>query len=878
MQKQLIIAENIFEPDSWVKTDTDNVCESLIKHFDIWPENARIYNGQVALINDITPVTEADVERLNQYKGPFYVIVPPKGFDPLTLAIIVIVALVAVVAFLPKPSIPTIAQRNNQNSSPNNDLSSRANKARPNARIPDIYGTVRAIPDLLAVPYSIYVNHIERIYDYMCIGRGTYEIRDIRDGETKLDQIKNAAAEIYGPYTAPLVVGVMQQSIGDPINQQVLNTHRSKSVNGQVLTPPGVSTESTTSTVPINEVGYIDEVHFIYPNLIRTVHNVINFAAVYPAGSTVSIQTPRYYIGDDFYFDFTGNYIVSNLTTATELYLQAPQNVSASWYNLEFALSGADDNNNQAYGHLGTTVYLGGTALITTSTTTSPQNWVGPFTLDNKDLSSFISNFVATNGLYKDDGQTQIATSVEIEIGITPIDVNGLPYANETYYRGTIQGSATTKDTRALTIGPVAIPFVGRFSVRARRVTPKDTTFVGQVSDEIKWRDFYGVAYMSPRHFGDVTTVISVTEATPNALSLSNRELNMLVTRKLPQYSAGAFTTGLFSTNNVADILCAIALDPKIGNRQLSELNVSQIYSTIAAVANYFGTSKSAEFCYTFDNDNISFEETAASVSDAAFCQAYRRGTLISLLFEKASTDSTLLLNHRNKVPNTENRTVTFGQQNDNDGIEYTYVNPNDDSVQTFYIPSSQTAVNPKKVESIGVRNHRQAHFHAHRFYNKMKHQTLLVEFDALQESNMLQRNDLVLIANNTKADGRDGDVISQTGLILELSQKHRLVTGIDYLIFLQHYDATVEFIAITAGSDDYSVVLDHAPRLALSLDDEASVHSTYIIVTDTNKDAQLCLIQEREPNDNFTSKIKAINYSSHYYDNDTDYTNGVIA
>src|SRR5690606_13800161 len=113
----------------------------------------------------------------------------------------------------------------------------------------------------------------------------------------------------------------------------------------------------------------------------------------------------------------------------------------------------------------------------------------------------------------------------------------------------------------------------------------------------------------------------------------------------------------------------------------------------------------------------------------AAFCTAYRRGNIINLSFERETTDSVLLFNHRNKLPGSETRTVRFGNADNFDGVAYSYIDPEDDAIITRYLPDDQSAINPQDVESIGVRTHLQAYWLASRIWNTIRYQNTVTEF-----------------------------------------------------------------------------------------------------------------------------------------------------
>jgi hypothetical protein len=418
--------------------------------------------------------------------------------------------------------------------------------------------------------------------------------------------------------------------------------------------------------------------------------------------------------------------------------------------------------------------------------------------------------------------------------------------------------------------------YVGYYKIRARRVTPIITT-PGSVVDEIKWRDLYSMGAVTQNDFGDVTTVHSVTRATGGALVAKSRKLNILVTRKLPQRVSGStFTTELYATDRADDIISAICLDPFIGNRSAGEIDFDNIYDTVAEIETYFGIEKAVQFGYTFDADNLSFEEMIGSVVGAIFCTAYRFGSVIRINFEKETEDSVLLFNHRNKLPGSEKRSVRFGNQSDFDSVEVEYVNPEDDSIATVYLPNDE-GQNPKKIESIGVRNRIQAYWAAQRFWGKIQYQNIASEFDATQEADLLALNDRILVADNTRTETQDGEVLSQNGLELTISQPAAFVDGTTYTIFLQHTDGTTESIGVVAGSDQYKVVLANAPKAALSLDAANFARATYQIVSDDDTREQAFLVTEKDILSNLTSRVTAINYDARYYAADQQYNDGII-
>ena len=851
------VIENVLEADTWDIVETDDILKFCRSRFPEWPVTARIYERQVAECFDVTPRDEHEVQALSEKEGPFFIVVYPHGPVAIIVAVVA-VATAAAVAYLLMPKIPNATERNIQQSSGNNELAERVNTQRINGRIPDIFGQVRSTPDLVMTPYKLFEANVEQEIAYMCIGKGEYAVSDIRDDDTLISDIQGASVEVYAPYTSPRTGDAPQLRIGSAIDASLKTVHRLTAVNGQTLRAPNADVVRTDNGVS-----------FEYPNVIRlnafygggmdrrfdifAPGQVITLTRAVRTGTRASDGTP-------ITVNLNGTYTIVS-ASAYSLTLQTPSQVNPAWNNLQAM---TDEK----------------TPLGSVAIEDNIDKNIGSFIIDRADTNELLLNFVALNGLYKDNGERQYKIDINVNIGVTPVDAAGAATGPEQIFTTTIVGSSASRDMRAQTRRIYFNPAIGRCRVRAWRTTNTDYAFEGSVVDEIKWRDCYALASPGRNSFGNVTTVFSKTMATAGALAVKERKLNMLVTRKLPLRIAGTsdFTTELSATRNAADIISFICMDRKIGNRPKSQIDFDNIYQTINQVQTYFGTADAVRFDYTFDKDNLSFEETLSTIASSVFCTAYRRGNTIKLSFEKETELSTLLLNHRNKIPGSETRTVNFGLVGDNDGVEYEYVSPEDDAIVTMYLPADQSARNPKKVQSVGVRSKLKAHFHANRIWNKIRYQNMTVECEVTQEAAVLVHMDRVLIADNTRPDTYDGEVVEQNGLVLTLSQPLPDENiSINYSFLVQHIDGSVETLNIVTRTSQYSIQLANAPRLPLATDDKLFAKATYWLVRKTEKRPTAFLLTEKDTSDNFTFTIKAMNYDARYYANDSDFTNGVV-
>jgi len=699
------IFRNPFEPSTAEKTEgITDIHTFLGEQFPVWPKNARIYHLHVASSCDVTPRNEEDIERLGKLDGNIYIVLYPEGFVVVLVIIAVVLAAVSIaLAFLLRPGTP-----NNAEQSPNNSLSDRQNTDRPQQRIPDIVGNVRSTPDEIQVPYKIFISNQEVQITYDCIGKGEYEIEttlgtatnspsvvwDVKDDTTPLQEIAGSSFAIYGPNTSPNSGDAPQLAVGLPIDTPVVNLQPQSTVNGQILRPPNDQSVTGDNSFRANSNGSIE-----------SNDTNVDFTAYFADGDAVTLgfnnaEDPGGVQPD---VDISGTYLVLNVTASTVVFAN-PTAVSQGW-NAIANFTGGVSKYQSAF--LGTT----------------GQKWVGPFVIDVGDMTEVWCNFVAPNGLFKVSGASgnQYRIDVDVTLGITALDANYNPVGQEELYTCVIEGSAILQSQRATTLKAV-LParsdgtVGGVVQVRALRTNYTDNTWQGTNADQMQWRDLFAVSPIGVTDFGNVTTIQTLTYATASALSVQARKLNIAVTRKIATRVNGVYLpdTNLAATRNAADIIMHLSLDPFIGNRQLSEMDVDEIYDVLGTgqqVSQYFGTDLCCEFCYTFDDDQVSFEEALGYIMQATFCVAYRRGSTLSVSFEKQTEDSVLLFNHRNKIPKSETRTITFGMTNDNDGIELSYIDPfapnypDIDTTVTLYFPVDQSAVNPRKITAYGIRN-----------------------------------------------------------------------------------------------------------------------------------------------------------------------------
>lgn len=944
MSRLRILKNPLNGGDEVLRIKSDNVL-AIFKEVKNKHPQARIYIQPACAQNDVTPTNKVDEASLHMLaKNNDFDIVCQAGEAATIIAVVSLVVSLAMTVYtlltMPK-------NKDSEQGSSNNNLSNPQNQQRIGSRIPDIFGTVKAVPDLIAPGVNIYENNKQVEEQLMCLGRGYYSVSDIRDGDTPFDSIEGASISIYDP-GVNIVNGVPHTQIGDNFNYAPFIAKPSKSINDQLLAVPNELAISSTN------------LYFQYPNLIKSktgsvpgglaandqlllrggLFNIsdqqISGATLVRPSGTVEINSTQELINysalnrikiesllvplsADAYASLAGTYSINLISKSGSTYiiqLGSPAAINRDWnlidenrsgnisailsdtttsINLDGKYSVASISSSSIALNIPSamlaqwtkinTVFGGSTISETSDLSIDKLNdkWVGWIEFTNQESEELWINLKAPQGLWYQDSKGGVwPREVYCKIEYQQI-VNNQP-SGPIYERLTSVQSASNnyRDAVGLT-EKIEFPFTGPFRFRVCRTTEDDLS--SKVADDVNVTDAYAVHALQKFVYDDLTIVRTRVIADKTALSIKNRQLSMIATRKLYSYASGVKSQQRIATNNFADIVCAVTEDPFIGRRSVSELDVMSLYQTSNYIQSYFGTYKATEFNHTFDQANQSYEETLAQIASVVFCNARRESGKIYFQFERTNPSSSILFNHRNKKPGSETRTEKFGVTNEYDGVEVSWIDPDDSwTEKTLKLPD-ENITNPKKIELAGVTNKYQAHFLAHRAWNKIRYQRETVQFTAYGEADLITINDRIAVTDDTTpsivsiGDGfTQGEVVEWVGQNIAVSQPVQLKTDQSYIIHLQLPNGSIETMQVVQGGDEWHLVLERLPTLPLVTSWDGKVAPTvYSITLSQNKDSEAYLVSEKSPSGTFESQITAINYDTRYYKNDSDHLNNLI-
>lgn len=127
----------------------------------------------------------------------------PLGVESLVIGLVAVAASVAV-SFLFKPD--PFGYDETTSKSSNNSFSGQTNAPRAYQAQPDIFGRVRAYPDIVSPAVVEYVDNNRTLKHYFWLSRGSIEVSDVRYADTDIGDYTNSQYLVYDNAPIPTVI------------------------------------------------------------------------------------------------------------------------------------------------------------------------------------------------------------------------------------------------------------------------------------------------------------------------------------------------------------------------------------------------------------------------------------------------------------------------------------------------------------------------------------------------------------------------------------------------------------------------------------------------------------------------------------------------
>lgn len=931
---QILIIYNALDQHENELIHSDSVLKTFLEIRVKHPQ-ARIFKGhQPCAETDVTPARDDKqaIARLLESNDDFSIVTYPGEFASAVTWIATKLLGQAVKSLVKIPKI----NNGTSTGSSNNNLSNPENKQRIKERVPYILGAPKAIPDLFANPVRYFQNGIEVEELLLCVSENPVRLSNFKEGDTPVQEISGKSITAYGLNQS--IIGTENIfKMGDDFTEPPLIAKESKSVNGQTLLPPnstriesgdiyfaypnmikawnsstaenfekfvsneqivvdnanwGIADVAITGDVtidPVAETLSIDSTKEIvsYDSFKRinitsmlvtdSVNGQLDLAGIYTVESitfinnvyTLKLQNPEE-TNSDFLkltevvtstlsanltantasLNLNGTYTITNIDVSSKtIILATPSNVNSDWNNLAF-LPGKQTNGDY--------IKLRG----------SQENYIGWFTIDSKLSTGLLLNFRAANGVY----QGNKVKNVDIEVEYQQV-VNNVPTGVIYKAYSTIWGKANNRNAVGISFY-IDLPFSGAVRFRARRTN--DNGDADDLIDETKFYLAYAYHKLDKLVYDNRVIVRARTVATLNATSQDSRQLNCIAESLVYNYRNGIKSAQRIASRNIADLAIDVALHPKIGRRTIEEIDFERIYAAVDELTTYFGSTKMAEFNYTLDSTNTSFEEILRMMGFVTGCHDRRVNRKTYFDFESPESLPILLFNHRNKQPQSEVRTYNLTVENKYDGIELTYVDSASGWIEKTLKLPNEMINNPKKLEGTGIIYTEQAHIIGWREWNKLKFSRIIVKFGAYAESDYAFVGDNILTTDDVRlGDCTSGEIRAYSGLEITVSQPFTFDQSKQYLIHLQMKSGFIDVIKVSQGIDEYHFLLERPPVENFVIDGQ--VKTVYSVTTDQKLNAQRFIVSKKSAQQIFENEITAYNFDERFYRNDKDIINHLI-
>ena len=724
--------------------------DNIAKHFPGGLDaNSTLITWNGCKINPL----EVDLSRLATPLDHLEIIIRQQGIG--TMLIVAIVAAVAVVALMPKPTIPNSS--GSQKDSPNNDLTGQTNVARVYQAVPDIYGKIRAFPDLVAPSLSEYINNVKNVTEVMCVGIGDYEFENVKYADTLLSTIGGAGCEIFNP--------------GDTI-PILYDAAESADVDGQEITPPNLGDTVLYSA---------------------TTNNIV--AVEYAKGSkAMSFTVPK---SADF------QYFVDK---------SKPINVRLT-VNLEYSVVSGNGKTTTQKGQFQVSGQIVSIGQSDNGDIIAPENYYD-IGIDNATVSNdFPADGVITGDYLKIEDMEAlfvgpfIMASDSDEIWYNVIfqrGLDGTANLNAEWWRvdkdnNVIEGteesdsfsySNDTYEGQYFTRKIIPKAGRGRYAFRISRTNNGSD----QLTDQAKLEEVYSVQVRRNVRVQD-TLIRCVTPATEQATGIKDRKFNAEVTRKTITWNGAEVVGALSPSRDFADAVLHSFV--RIAGRDASELDLDAMYSISRSLKNK--NERLGWFDFSFDDKDISLGQRLQTICNAARVTVFRDGlkwrfvrdekkSIISAQFDArnlANVDDGGTLQYKGHLPTSydgiELEWVDATDTNDDGTDKKAYIRLRIDASRKRIVVG--TSNRPYKIQLAGSRNKDQAMNRAQLEARRLIYQRLSVEDTALNDAWMLSLGDRVRWADVYDEAIASGEILSIEGNVFTTSETLIFESGETYKV-----------------------------------------------------------------------------------------------
>ena len=406
---------------------------------------------------------------------------------------------------------------------------------------------------------------------------------------------------------------------------------------------------------------------------------------------------------------------------------------------------------------------------------------IGPFmaTAVGTQAGAIGVDMVMDRGLYyANDSGALDQRSISWRVEAQTVDDAGIGVGAWTLLGNHTVTNATTTPIRQSTRYPVT---PGRYQVRAIRTDTKDTS--SRAGHSILWAALRAYVPGQP-DFGPVTLLAVKMRATDNLSARSSRKINVIVTRKLPVWSATGGWSDLQPTRSIAWAFanaCRAEYGAKLADARLDLKALVALDAVWTARGDFFDA--------VFDSP-VTVWEALARIARCGRAVPIPQGGVVRIVRDAPQTLPVAMFGPRNIVKGSFKLGYIMPGDNTADGVTVEYYSSvtwkPDDVTQAL---ADSKLANPAKVTLFGCTGRDQAAREGLYMAANNRYRRRMITFSTELDGMIPTYGDLIAITHDMPRWGQGGEIVGYAGDRLDLSEPLDWTDGAPHYIALRRRD-----------------------------------------------------------------------------------------
>lgn len=751
----------------------------------------------------------------------------PLGIETLVVALVAVAASVAV-SFLFKPD--PFGYDETTSKSSNNSFSGQTNAPRAYQAQPDIFGRVRAYPDIVSPAVVEYVDNNRTLKHYFWLSRGSIEVSDVRYADTDIGDYTNSQYFVYDNVPIPTVI---EQFANAAVDNNIIIGVNEGVGTGNAFNEPVQHGNVNTSGGVVFGVNESQGVINVYNDFVSGNSSIkITYSYTNPFGGETTESS-------------TGN--IDSITVVPPSVVGEPTKyvfeVSTSSSGSIFGASLTGD------------VYVETLEKIT----------VGPFTMP-VDAEQIWYNVTFVRGL---------KGRADFEAEWWAIDGNGDEIVgsrqSETFFY-----ENDTADQKYFTRKLTPAYGLARYRFQIKRTNDANienyldqATLESLFSVRIKTNVLYQI-----NGIGGTAIVVEST-ATDTSTSSGQLKFNCIAERKvITVNSDGTIINTLSKSRRICDSVAHhMIVDGSVSPSKIDLKGLVDIQNSITPAS--FGF-----FDYTFDDANVPLGDRITTMCDVGRILVNREGSKYVFVRDEAQSAPVAVFDRRTTAGSEYNLTISPTNTDGKDCVQVEWVDVDDSNTKRYINVSWDSAlnkpkhgygINARKVTLNGCSNYEQALDRAELEMRKLVYQREYVTDTTLNDAEYTWRGDRVRWIDVADVGVSSGEVVgydAANGIYYASEECDFSDALAQYKVAItDQYGYASAFVAAAAVSGNKKAFQASAGAPIIADGITTQLGSRFLLVKSTEVDKHEFILASKRPNGDGTFSIELVQYDSRIYE-----------